>query len=62
MLIIHGDEDSSVPLEESIDFHEALRAVGVDSTLRVLPGIGHGWDASLTRDDVVGFFTRTLMS
>ena len=41
-------------------FYDALRAAGVDATLRILPGIGHGWDPGLTRGDVVSFFERTL--
>ena len=59
-LLIHGDADNIVPVEETIAFHKALKAAGVDATLRILPGIGHGWDAALTRDDVSTFFTRIL--
>ncbi|NQU11887.1 alpha/beta hydrolase [bacterium] len=60
LLLIHGDADSLVPVEETIEFHDALRAVGVDATLRVLPGVDHGWDPVLTRDETVAFFRRTL--
>jgi acetyl esterase/lipase len=62
MFLLHGDADGIVPVEETIDFHRSLRDAGVDSTLRILPGVGHGWDASLTRDDIVAFFKRTLRS
>jgi acetyl esterase/lipase len=58
---IHGEADNMVPIEDSIAFHQALLAAGVDSTIRTLPGIGHGWEAALTRDDVVAFFRRALM-
>jgi acetyl esterase/lipase len=60
MLILHGEIDPTVPLEESLIFHEALTAVGVDSTLNVLPGIEHGWDWDLTHDRIVEFFERTV--
>lgn len=60
MLLIHGGADTVVPVEETVEFHKSLLAAGVDSTLRILPGAGHGWDAELTRQDVVSFFTRTL--
>ena len=60
LLIIHGEEDGVVPVEESIEFHRALVAAGADATLRLLPGTGHGWDPELVRDDILGFFTRTL--
>ena len=62
MLLIHGDADPVVPVEETVNFHQALQAAGVDATLRILPGVGHGWDAALTHDDVVTFFERTLRS
>ena len=60
MLLIHGAHDDVVPVEETANFHQALKSAGVDATLRVLPGIGHGWDAALTRNDIVAFFKRTL--
>lgn len=60
ILLIHGDADDVVPVEETIEFHGALKAAGVDSTLCVLPGIGHGWDHELTGNEVCAFFTRTL--
>lgn len=60
MLLIHGAADGAVPVEETVAFHDALRAAGVDVTLRVLPGIGHGWDPRLTHDEIVSFFARTL--
>jgi acetyl esterase/lipase len=60
ILILHGDADTVVPVEESVEFHRLLRAAGVDATLHVLPGAGHSWDESLTRDRVTAFFARTL--
>ena len=60
MLILHGEIDPTVPVEESLIFHDALISAGVDSTLDVLPGIEHGWDWGLTHDRIVGFFERTL--
>ena len=60
MLLIHGDADTIVPLEETIEFHAALKLAGVDATLRILPGIRHGWDSALTGGDVAAFFERTL--
>jgi acetyl esterase/lipase len=60
VLLIHGDADAIVPVEETIRFHHALRSAGVDATLRVLPGVGHGWDPALTGRDTAAFFERTL--
>jgi acetyl esterase/lipase len=42
-LVIHGDKDMVNPVEQSYLFHDALRAKGVDSTLLIIPGGGHGW-------------------
>ncbi len=42
-LLIHGSSDTVNPLEQSELMHAALRKAGVDSTLLVLPGAGHGW-------------------
>jgi len=45
-LILHGSEDPTVPVEQSIAFDEALRAAGVESTLIVIEGAGHGFPRS----------------
>jgi acetyl esterase/lipase len=42
-LIIHGNADPVNPEEQSHLLHEALRAAGVESTLLILEGAGHGW-------------------
>lgn len=60
MLLIHGEADTLVPVEETITFHAALKSAGVDATLRILPSIGHDWDSALTERDVTAFFERTL--
>jgi acetyl esterase/lipase len=60
MLLLHGDADAIVPVEETMAFHKSLLAAGVDSTLCVLPGAGHGWDPALTRDTIIAFFARSL--
>lgn len=46
-LLIHGDADRTVPLQQSLDFQEKLRANGVICDLHILPGAGHrlaDWD------------------
>ncbi len=60
MLILHGEQDATVPLAESLIFHEALTEAGVDTTLHVMPGVEHGWDVSLTREWIIEFFKRVL--
>ncbi len=39
---MHGDHDPLVPLQQSQELNAALQKVGVQSTLHVIPGGGHG--------------------
>lgn len=62
-LIMHGDKDGAVPLEQSQRLHEKLKAVGVTSTLQVLEGAGHGgkeFQTAEVRNMVLEFFNRHL--
>ena len=47
MLLIHGELDKTVPLQQSLDFQAKLRANGDACDLLVVPGAGHSladWD------------------
>jgi len=62
-LIMHGDADPGVPLAQSQKLHEKLEAEGVESTLVVLPGAGHGgkeFETDESKQVVLDFFTRHL--
>ncbi len=41
-LILHGERDPLVPVQQSVALDAALRRVGVESTLVIVPGGGHG--------------------
>jgi acetyl esterase/lipase len=64
--IMHGGQDDVVPVGQSELLHRALVDAGLDSTLMIIPGMGHGvmgldrerW-TELQRN-VMGFFKRTL--
>lgn len=43
VLILHGDADTLVPLEQSEGFVARAREAGRDVKLEVCPGKGHGW-------------------
>ena len=60
MLIVHGEEDLTVPVAESVIFHEVLTAAGVDAALHRLPGQGHGLPQDLTRPIIAEYFQRVL--
>lgn len=42
MLIMHGDQDTLVPLSQSQELCDKLKADGDDVTLKILPGVSHG--------------------
>ena len=41
-LILHGERDPIVPVQQSAVLDAALRRAGVESTLVIIPGAGHG--------------------
>jgi len=41
-LAVHGELDDTVSTEESANLVEALKAVGVQAELAIVPGMGHG--------------------
>lgn len=48
-LIIHGDADKLVPIQQAEIFLAKLKKAGVETKLVVKPGAAHGW-ANLTQD------------
>ncbi|GAA1263815.1 hypothetical protein GCM10009665_61680 [Kitasatospora nipponensis] len=42
VLILHGEEDTNVPLGQAVQFHRALRHFGVEHEFVVYPREGHG--------------------
>jgi acetyl esterase/lipase len=62
-LIYHGDKDPVVPLQQGEALHEALKKAGVDSTLHVVKGGGHGrpgFDAPEVLQEEEAFFGKYL--
>ena len=62
-LIMHGDADPGVPLEQSQKLHQALKKAGVDSTLTIIEGAGHGgpqFKTAQTKQQVLDFLCRVL--
>lgn len=62
-LIMHGAADTSVPVDQSERLHAALKAAGVESTLKLLSGAGHGgkeFDSAESRALIQGFLDKHL--
>jgi dipeptidyl aminopeptidase/acylaminoacyl peptidase len=64
-LLIHGDRDTNVPVNESVRAHAALHAAGVPTDLVLLPGEGHTIVGASHRAElalaVCGWFVRWLV-
>ena len=62
-LIMHGDEDPGVPIQQSIQFYERLRKTGVPVQYEVVEGAGHGgklFDTPEVKAIVRAFFYQYL--
>ncbi len=61
VLIIHGDKDALVPLQQSESAIAKLKGLGVDTKLIVRPGKGHGWaDVGEDLAEFVAWFKKHL--
>jgi dipeptidyl aminopeptidase/acylaminoacyl peptidase len=61
-LILHGDADPEVPVEQSERLEIALREAGVECKLLLFTGAGHGgavFDSGAARQEVLAFLRRT---
>ncbi len=45
LLLVHGDQDALVPLEQSIELRDILRKAGAEVDLMIIEGRGHDPDA-----------------
>jgi acetyl esterase/lipase len=69
-LLLHGDKDTDVPFQQSLEMAERLKAQKVNYQLTILPGRGHVFDTSgkgmadpvveKTFDDAIAFLKKTL--
>ena len=59
-LIMHGDKDPIVPLSQSELMVEALKKVGVEATLHVVKGAGHGFGGREIDEMTAAFFDKHL--
>jgi dipeptidyl aminopeptidase/acylaminoacyl peptidase len=62
-LIMHGDQDNTVPPGQSEELTEALKKVGVEVKLVVVKGNGHGgpgFNSPENRKLIEEFFDRRL--
>jgi enterochelin esterase family protein len=60
ILIVHGDEDKLVPLNQSELLFAALQKAGVESRFEVARGEGHGFKSDNPRRMAMAFFDRAF--
>jgi acetyl esterase/lipase len=60
ILIMHGDQDPTVPVNQSERFYEVLKKAGVDATLHVVKGAGHGFGGPEIEAVTAAFFDKHL--
>ncbi len=59
-LLVHGDRDQMVPIDQSRRLNAALVGAGVASTLLVMPGARHGEYDDAAEDAITRFLERAL--
>jgi len=64
-LLIHGDQDQQVPLEQSVRFQEKMKALGNACDLIIIPGGSHGmggWNKlnSDYREQMIGWLNKVF--
>ncbi len=59
-LLLHGDQDTDVPYEQSVLMAQALECAGVEHDLVTYAGGPHGFDYSMEDQIVVAQFARVL--
>jgi len=49
-LILHGEADATVPVQEAYDLQELLVKKEIPYEIKIYPGVGHGFDSETWRD------------
>jgi dienelactone hydrolase len=63
VLILHGDADPTVPVEEAYHLQQVLEKRGAPYEMQIYPGIGHGFSGDIWRDACIrslSFLNRHL--
>lgn len=50
VLILHGDADLTVPVQEAYDLQSLMEKKGIAYEIKIYPGVGHGFDSETWRD------------
>src|SRR6266576_1444544 len=53
VLILHGEADPTVPVQEAYDLQNLLEKKGIRYEIKIYPGAGHGFDSVTGRDAAI---------
>jgi dipeptidyl aminopeptidase/acylaminoacyl peptidase len=59
-LLLHGDNDTDVPFQQSVLMAEELERHGVEYEFIAMAGRGHGFDAEMSDPVIASTFERVL--
>jgi len=59
-LLIHGENDATIPVTQAESFAAALKAAGVETTLEIANGRGHGAGGPNSQPMIKAFFDKYL--
>jgi acetyl esterase/lipase len=59
ILIVHGDQDNQVPVNQSLELMAAYKKLGLRWQMEIVPGAGHG-DGVYYKEDFLGVVTKFL--
>jgi acetyl esterase/lipase len=59
-ILLHGDHDTDVPYQESVDMAAALQRAGVEHEFITAVGGGHGFDRAMQDPVISGYFDRAV--
>jgi carboxymethylenebutenolidase len=60
VLILHGEADQTVPVEEAYHLQKVLEKKGIAYEMQIYPGAGHGFSGEISRD--AGLRTLTFLT
>ena len=50
VLILHGEADTTIPVEEAYNLQKLLEEKGIPCEIKIYPGAGHGFEDEIWRD------------
>jgi len=57
--VFHGDQDKSIPISESVNMVDKLKAMGYNVKFTIYEGVGHNsWENAYTNEELYSWFVK----